>query len=453
MATQLLANYEKPFINGVRAQLILTNVLLDNIFQGQIEKNDEGITQKFTIGNMEGAQIAVTRVKPIMQDARELGASINGGNYPAGAVESETVNVGIDVITVLDTPIDVLRATTDMIPVPLLQAQIDNFSTSQVNLNLNAITIAGKLFKSLKASADGEDVNISSIDLTSASADFYFTFVEANTLLDEGDSANGVSMFPENDRVAVLQTSMRPYLLKKGVLLVGGANYAYDIVEKGTLSAGAKPSKITDGYIGTVDGVPVHVVSPLVLQTAAKYLGFDLATVKQCYGYISSAFANSRGVNLSEAVKVIPCPVAQGVRLLPFVRMGFASWYAKGNSLIMKNGYVNPYTFLSSIWNSGVSFSYRAPGSRYSPSVAFSGVSTAGFTLTSSNATGVIAWVLSDSAIADLPTFASAYNAVGATKGTVASGTPVVQASASGRHICALAIAVDGTISVSSQVI
>lgn len=450
MAVQLLANYGKPNINGVRAQLILTNVLLDNIFQGQIESNGKGITQKFTIGNLEGAQIAVTRVKPIMQKARELGATINGGNYPAGAVESETVNVGIDVITVLDTPIDVLRCTTDMIPVPLLQAQIDNFSTSQVNLNLNAITIAGKLFKTLKAEADGEEVNITKVDLASAGLDLAYSFIDANAKLDEGDEANGVSMFPEDDRVAVIQTSLRPLLIKKGVLVIGGANDAYDILRKGTLDAEAKPSKITDGFIGTIDGVDCHVVSPLVLKTASEYLGFDKETIKECLGYISSAFANSRGVNMSEAVKVIPCPVAQGVRLLPFVRMGFASWYAKGNSLLMKDGYVNPYTFLKGLWATGVDFSYRAPGSRYAPEIVVSAITGTGFTATATNAVNTIAYVGSDSAIGDLSAFMKAYNSATAGKKGMATSGVAVSGKTASAYWTMLAIAVDGTTKVLS---
>ena len=141
----LLSDYHAPKINGIAAARRLTPTLLENIYQGQIEADERGITQRFTVDDdLKAAQVRVIRVKPTKQTARVVGATINGGNKPAGSVETETEEVGIDVITVLDQPIDIAQVNIDMIPVDLLKAKVQDYG-DQVNLNINLIVQINKL--------------------------------------------------------------------------------------------------------------------------------------------------------------------------------------------------------------------------------------------------------------------------------------------------------------------
>ena len=115
MAT-FLADYGKPVINDIDARLVLANEVLLNIFQGQIEgAGGRGVNQTFS-NDTSGAQIRVLRINPLTQEARELGATLGGGNFPNATEQPTTQEYGLDVITVIDQPIDIAQVSRDMIP-------------------------------------------------------------------------------------------------------------------------------------------------------------------------------------------------------------------------------------------------------------------------------------------------------------------------------------------------
>lgn len=77
---QTLYDVKTPNINGNVAQIVLANTLLANIYQGQIFEEKRGVTQTYST-DTSGAQIRVRRILPLKQEAREVGASINGGSF------------------------------------------------------------------------------------------------------------------------------------------------------------------------------------------------------------------------------------------------------------------------------------------------------------------------------------------------------------------------------------
>ena len=162
MAETLLSNFGAPTINGIAAQRVLSNQILENLYQGLIESDGEGVTQRFTY-DVSGAEIRFTHVKPVKALARRLGSTINGGNFPINANEGETDTFGIRVLDVLDDPIDLAQVSKEMIPVDLLGAYIKSY-TDQVNLNINAVTVAGKYYATFIKDADGKDVNVIEYD-------------------------------------------------------------------------------------------------------------------------------------------------------------------------------------------------------------------------------------------------------------------------------------------------
>ena len=392
MAEQLLTNWSAPKINGIAARRVLTPTLLENIYQGQIEGDERGITQRFTINDdLKSAQIRVIRVKPTKQSARELGADINGQNKPAGSKEVETAEVGINILTVLDTPIDLVNVNMDMIPVDLLKAKVKDYG-DQVNLNINAMTIAGKVAKTWQEEMAGNEVNKISLDSTSASTDIQFELLNANSMLDDGDEEHDIAMFPRKGRCFVFQAKYRPYLFKKGVLVLGGANTAYELLAKGVLSQGATPSIEENGYVGDFDGVPVHLASKQVWNLACEYLGLPHGALNNLMGYVSSYYANARGVYMPQSTEVVKATTFRGVTILPLTRMGFETWYAKGNVLIFDTSiydYTNAFDEIKGL--TGVvndNLKSKAPASRSYASVTITALSTSSITAT---ATGQVA--------------------------------------------------------------
>lgn len=422
-----LSDFNQPTINGVQARLVLSNEILRNVGQNIIENDGEGVTQRFA-KDAKGGRINVIRVLPLTQEARSLGADYNGQPFATGDFEQpQTVQYGLDVITVIDKPIAIRNATRDMIPVDLLEAETANFSIL-LHRNINAMTIAGKVAKSLVAA------QLQEVDLTAGGTALRDAIISANAKLDEGDQAEGVDMFPTEDRILVLRPSIRPYLLSAQNILVGGSNYAQDILAKGTLDVSSQRDQ-RNGFIGMIDGLPTYMANSAIWTLAERYLGLPAGELDDVYGYVSSGMANARGIALDETIKIVDAIAGQGVLIQPDCRLGFEAFFTKGNVFLVKTGFVKPE----------VSLKLLAPASRSKPVVVLSANSgtvdpTATITLAPLRtiASGAYFYSTTTTVKLTVAAFDTAYAAAaGGVKGAISTtgagvslGTPTVTAAA-----------------------
>ena len=372
MAEQYLSDFANPTINGNIARRILANEVLRGVAQGILENNGEGITQRFS-NDTTGAQIRITQFMPFNQEARELGASLNGENFDGRtALQAHTNGLGVDVITVINQNIDIPQVTMDMLPRDFLGNVTKNLEMD-INNNINAMTIGGKFVATANAVAEGK-AEFKYITLANASGnDWRLAFMEMDAQLDAGDEENGLAYFPGDDRCFVVKANFIPYLLNNGVLTIGGANHAYEMLAQGGISPGAKQD-IRDGYAGELLGKSVYKFVPLIAKLAAKYAGVPVWAFDEVYAYESSGFANVRAIAQNDEIKLIDSPDGQGVRVQPNFRMGFKSLYAKGNVFLVETGYTNP------AGTGANALVLKAPGSRpaYSSDKTLSSVSFAG---------------------------------------------------------------------------
>lgn len=338
--SQYLSDFSTPSINGMQAQRVLANEVLRQIAQGILENNERGVTQRFS-SDTSGAQIRIFQIMPFNLEARELGATLNGANFDTTTALQGTSNgLGVDVITVINQNIDIPNVTQDMIPIDLLGQYTKNL-VMDINNNINAMTIGGKMVASFN---DVADENQDFIYITKASATgegWKQALIEMNSKLDEGDSDNGISYFPDKDRCFVLKTSIIPYLFKSGAVIIGGSNFAQSMLAMGGISPEARQD-IADGYVGDFMGNPVYKATPLLWKLAAKFAGVPTWSIDDVYGYVSSAYANVRAIAQNEQIKIIDAPDGAGVRLQPNFRMGFKTLYPKGNVFLVETSYTNP---------------------------------------------------------------------------------------------------------------
>lgn len=443
MSEALLSNFGAPTINSIAAKRILSNQVLENLYQGLIESDGEGVTQRFTY-DVSGAEIRFVHVKPVKALARRLGSAVNGGNFPISANEGETDSFGIRVLDVMDDPIDLAQVSGDMIPVDLLGAYLKSY-TDQVILNINAITLAGKFYSTFVKDAKGEETNITEYD----GSDIQKALLDANSLLDEGAPDMGVSMFPQDDRCLTIQAKYRSTLLAKGILTIGGANYAYDIIKGGTVNPGVAPRKSEDGYIGTFDNVPVHIVSSLVYKTAAGYLGLTENDLKQVIACVSSGFANVRALAAVRDIKVIDHPNGQGLRVQPLTRFGFevVPGYENGNSFVMVKGYSNPYKTLKENAYTALdlgSLEVKPLGSRIAINGKLSSSGATKIAIDAPNAVKILYCLDTANAINSVATFADAYKTA-SVKGVLTSGGEGITKTGLSGLTKVLCVAEDGT--------
>ena len=369
--TQILAPTNAPYINGINGERRISAAILKNFYQGLVEKDGKGVDDNFvSAGDAEEAtQIVVHRVLPVRMRPREQGASKNGASYSQNQHYVQTEDVGIDILQVLDDPILIPRASTDRINVDLLAEQIQIFSDRWATI-YNGATTASKILATYVHKANGNEVNevvISSTDI--ANKTVLERFIEGNSLLDEGDPAHGIDVFPQNTRVAIFRVSYRATLKAGGILTLGAGNEVYAILAGSGINNQGEARTADDGFVGVIDGIEVRLISNESLGHAADFLGFPTNEFKKggiFSGYIASSYANARGCSTRERTKVVDEVNGQGIRLLPYVKFGCVSWYPLGNVFFTSEEW-NPIGDLKTLFSSvasSITFKLKAGGSR-----------------------------------------------------------------------------------------
>lgn len=392
MAEQYLSDFAKPAINGNVARRVLANEVLRGVTQGVLETNGEGITQRFS-SDTSGAQIRITQFMPFNQEARELGADLNGTNFDGRtALQANTNGLGVDVITVINQNIDIPQVTVDLLPIDFLGNCMKNLEMD-INNNINSMTIGGKFVSVANDVALGNQV-FHEVELATADGKaLRQALMNMDARLNAGDADNGLAYFPDDDRCYVFRTEFVPYLFNGGILTLGGANIAYDMLAVGGISPNAKRD-LRSGYVGDFMNKPVYQASPLIWNLSAKYAGVKAWEINDVYGYLSSGYANVRALAQQDQIKIIDAPDGDGVRIQPNFRMGFKCLYPLGNVFLVEKGFSNPA-------DDGA-LTLKAPGSRpeYSKDATLSEVKVGNTTATkdstykfSATATGATATI------------------------------------------------------------
>lgn len=460
--SQILSPENATYINGVSAERRIAPAVLKNSYQRLVEKGGRGINDTFVSEDdaQSSAQVLVNRVLPSKLKPREQGANKNGASYSANGHYVNTETVGINILCVIDDPIHLPRARQDMIKVDLLAEQVEILSARNATI-LNGATFAEKWLTYAIAKSKGDAVNEKKITSTDVTNKVVLNkFIEANSLLDEGDEAHGIDLFPENTRVCVIKPSWRATLKTNGILTVGGANYGYEIAQGSGLNQGVTATRSEDGYIGDIDGVPCHIISNESLGHAAEFCGFPTGEFKSngTIGYISSSYANARGVSTAKSTKIVDDPAGQGLILQPFTKFGVASWYPKGN-VVLADKDLDIIGDLKTIFSSSdIVFKTKPSGSRLFPTGGTWTVGASAFTLAS--VTALDDWstdhvegacfFVGDAAVTTVGDFLAGYSDA-TYKGTFTIGTSKSTTIADTKYVNALVIADDGSISLFSK--
>lgn len=460
--SQVLSPTNATYINGVSVRRDFSKAVLECIFQGMVEKDGRGVNGNFVTEKEanDAGQVFVNRVKAHLQKGRQHGAAKNGGAFANTGWMSSTETVGIDVLELFDETITIPRVTQDRIDVDLAAKEIANYVNSIV-LAVNGSSYGAKWFATYNANADKRNVKkITSTDITNKNV--LLRFIEANSMLDEGDEEHDIDIFDPDTRIGTFQVSYRATLVGAGVLVLGGANYGYDIARKGTVDAGSESRKLDDGFWGYIDNVPCHGISNLSLKYAAWFCGMPEkefnASGCPLKGWISSSLANARGFSTLEQVKIVDAIAGQGIVIQPLSKLGAVSWYPKGNVAICDDDY-DPIAGLKALFTgTDITFKLKSAGSRYySDDATVSAISASAFTASAtakddagtSHVAGAYFYV-GDEAVTTVGAFLK--GAAGATyKGTFTLGASKSTTIASTKYVNVLVIADDGSCTIVSK--
>lgn len=352
----IFADIKTPYVNEMTLTRRLVPKVKENIFQGIITRPEQACTEKFS-NDTSAAELQVIRIKPNEEQAREIGADVNGGWFNANnATQPKSAAYGIKILNTIDYCIDLPAVQGDMVSVDLAEAEMQNL-TGKVNRNINAMTIAAQLCKNFNDENAGT-IAKNWVEVTKATAtgqDWKNALFDASAHLDNGNLNEGIDMYPTNQRAIIVRPSVRSALMRDGALIIGGSNYAQEMLAKGGLSPNASKFDI-NGYAGEFDGTPVYVASNVIFNEVEKYLGLTAGALNNVYGLVVSAIGTGRALAFADSMKTIPSPNGRGVRLQPLFRFGCECWDGASVVPICEKNFVNPA-------DNGA-LTVKAPGSR-----------------------------------------------------------------------------------------
>lgn len=351
----IFANINTPYINEATMRRLMSAQVKDNIFQGILTKPGEGVTEKFST-DTDAAEIQVIRVRPNASEARELGADVNGAWFNADSATTPTTEAySIPIIDIVDNPIDIPTSAQDMIRVDLASAELANLS-GKVNRNVNGITFAAYLEANFNAVAQGA-ITSNWVTLDASNPDYLGAITDAGAALDNGNPAQGIDAYPDKFRAIYIRPKAKAALMKSGQLLVGGSNYAQDIVRRGGVDANTDPEVATTGYLGEINGMPVYAASQSIWTCAERYLGLTSGALDGVMMIVVSGISTGRALAFNEAIKMVPAYGGQGIRIQPKYRFGAKCWDALSVVPVVTSTFANPATVSAPL-------TVKAPGSR-----------------------------------------------------------------------------------------
>lgn len=352
MAT-LFADISTPYVNDITMRRILSPAVKENIFQGIMLKPGEAVTERYS-EDTDASEIQVLRLKPLANDARELGATTNGAWFNSEAAQtSSTEAYGIQILQTIDRVIDIPTNAQDMVSIDLLSGETTNLA-GLVNRNINAISLAAMIAKNFNnvAGFDRKNSNATATSITavdsnwvtkSASGTYMDCIIDAAAHLDDGNSDQGIDAYPEDQRAVIIRPSVKADVVKGMIGLYGGVG-VYDVLRRGGADTETRPKISTTGYIGEMNGMPVYVASNIVWALVEKYLGMTAGDLDELVGVVCSGVGTGRALAFNSRIKDIPSPNGQGIRLQPKYRFGCECWDPLSVVPIFSATFTNPVT-------------------------------------------------------------------------------------------------------------
>lgn len=326
-------------VNNTATQVLAAKQVKENIFMELLHRNGKGVNQ---IEETNASTVRMFKPTQLTDSARTLGAATNGGFFNNGTISaSQVTEYDLNLLYVYDQAVDIPEVQQDMCPINLFDNVTKNLGgriATEINASTFALQLAEK-YNAGKAATKWDDLAI----VLAETPDYYGSYLDASSLLDNGDEANGVQSFPFEEREFLMTSGFRRGLMSSKGVLVGGSNYAQSMLAKGAVSPEDK-KEFGSMYIGEIDLVPCYLVPSAIWARANIWAGGTAASNKFAgvQGVLCAAQATDRGISTQDYIKVIDSPVGAGKRLQPKTRWGVNITYSKGIVPILANGTTVP---------------------------------------------------------------------------------------------------------------
>ena len=327
-------DFSTPKLDGQALRRYTSKNIKENIFQEILALPEKGVTERFS-EDTNASEIRIIRQSVPNINARRMGATVNGGYFNSNnPLMPQSVEYGLKVLYMVDDAVDFPTVMDEMVELPVAEATTKSVA-GLVATNINASTLAHQIAAVVNAevAVAGSSNNV----VLSAAGAYKDALLDASGKLDDGDYENGVQMFDINGRQGFLRSAARTGLLKTGQIIIGGSNYAQEMLARGVVTPDtSKQDKLS--YFGEVDTIPLCVVSKPIWDLAEKYLQIFAGKLSTVHGVIVAGIATGRALAFNNSVKMIDSPSGQGKRAQYKYRWGVEVFHAKGIVPILAYG-------------------------------------------------------------------------------------------------------------------
>ena len=247
-------------------------------------------TDTFTVG--------ITRINRPGGVARTIGGSTNGGFFNTNAIKTPTnTTIGLFMDRLYDQVFDIPYSLEDSVPYSYVESLAQGIA-GEVGEQMGKDTL-DEMFANVKGIA-------TNLVKKAASDDIYSKLVDANAILSNGNISTGDRAAPATGRAMVATPEVFADLLKSDKYVLTGSDRAFALLET--------------GYQGTNYQTFKGVIGGLASFECPESL-MPAATTGKVYGFVVHNSAVTRAY-YDRGVQTIPCPIGQGIRLLPYYRWG-----------------------------------------------------------------------------------------------------------------------------------
>jgi hypothetical protein len=336
-------------VNDTALHVAVSEFIIERLVQESLYRDKLGITE-ITIKDVGAGGVRVGKVKPSVGTWRKLGETTNGGWFNS---EGHKV-VGLD-----EEFIEFLYQYDEGEDVPVTQERLSLGGISKVEarakeigkniaIGLNAGTMAHQIGAVVNAVITAAEQEGKIYTYTPATdGDSLEKFVSINAQLDNGDGVYH-AYFPRSGRIALLRPKTIANLRRKGAVIVGGSNYAQELLSSGAIDIDVKVlPEVHNGYVGMLDGIPTYKATDMLWAQAEKWLGVAPGYLDNVVGIVCSDLSTGRGHAFPDQTKVIDSPNGQGLRIQPLSNFGVKVFFETGIKLLADATFVEGTSALS----------------------------------------------------------------------------------------------------------
>lgn len=334
------------FIDPIHYAVEFKKSALENIFIQMRTRN--GIIVQDQTGESKGAGVLViTRVKRIiakgrtMGDINHVGTSGNNGLMNKNTDEQgATQQYFLKLLHKYDQPVFTPRSAGQLVAVDIINQIAQNIAGA-VQESIDASTLATMISGSLKYNAGLTTANSYLVKLpATATTQMYLdAIISAQELLMAGDMTHGIGQFTLTGILAKPKFGLR--LLTSNGVIVGGSNYAQEMIARGAIDPQTAYANYGTGTMGLIFNTPVILAPDLLWVNTAQWLGLTTELAK-IQALAVDYNATMRGIS-DEFFTIVQSTERNKLNFLPDYRWGVDVLYGSGIVPIVDNDFTNFY--------------------------------------------------------------------------------------------------------------